>query len=209
MGGLTNEASQNKVFLNIYEGQFAKRVDPSTEGATKRKLKTDKIVHELYYNALEGYLLAVEEHVHEEYGKFFKLTLENDGVLYCFDMKQTSGYAMGFLYRIESCDLTEPIKFKPYYIEDKEVDGKFKAYMVLYQNGKKIESNYTKDNPNGLPEMKQVEVNGDKVWDSSDRMSFLKSMLQTNIIMDLPGVPDSAPVEIPAGGEGTHQEGVA
>ncbi len=40
----------------------------------------------------------------------------------------------------------------------------------------KIPSAYTKEDPNGLPEMTKKRVKGKDVWDDSDMMDFLESM---------------------------------
>jgi hypothetical protein len=46
----------------------------------------------------------------------------------------------------------------------------------LYQDGNKIAPYYTKEDPNGLPQMQKIKVKGKEQWDDSDMMAFLENM---------------------------------
>ena len=66
--------------------------------------------------------------------------------------------------------------------------------MFINQDGKALKHAYTRDNPNGMPDMEQVTVNGSPVWDDSKRLVFLQEMVDTKIIPELQKL-EFAPVE--------------
>ena len=61
------------------------------------------------------------------------------------------------------------------------------AILILYQDGKSLKHAYTKDAPNGLPQMTQVMVKGTQVWDDTDQMIFLEEMVKKDIVPKLSG----------------------
>lgn len=165
-------------YLTIMEGKIIQRVEKDTENAEKRINKLGKTVYELKYDSLVGIIADIKIDEHEEYGKFWNITIRDIDEVFVLQIPYNSGNASGFLKRIESVDLNQPVKFRPYYIED---DGKFKAHLVLYQGGNKIESNYTKDNPNGLPPLEQKTVNNRVVWDSTEQMTYFENIINEKI----------------------------
>ena len=69
----------------------------------------------------------------------------------------------------------------------KEVDGKNKSSLFINQDGQSVKHAYTKDAPNGLPQMTQVTVKGEKIWDDTDRIEFLYQMVMDTIVPKLAG----------------------
>jgi len=49
--------------------------------------------------------------------------------------------------------------------------------MFVNQGGAALKWYYTKDNRNGLPELKKLKVKGKETWDDSDMMEFLEKMV--------------------------------
>lgn len=82
-------------------------------------------------------------------------------------------------------DLTKEMKVSP---SVKEVDGKNKSSLFVNQDGKALKHAFTRDNPNGMPDMEQVLVNGQNVWDDTKRLAFLQNMVDTTIMPKLVGV---------------------
>ncbi len=74
-------------------------------------------------------------------------------------------------------DLEKPLTLLPYYIEKKDEPGKFSSVMVVNQDGVKVPSNYTKENPNGCPPLKEVTFKGQKAWDDTERSAFFEGLL--------------------------------
>jgi hypothetical protein len=64
------------------------------------------------------------------------------------------------------------VLIRPYDFED--ADGKRVAGVTVQQNGQKIASQYTKDNPNGMPEPgRKKSRSGETTWDFSAQLDFL------------------------------------
>lgn len=183
--GLANTYQRDGAnYLSIYQGKFAQRVTKDTEGAELRTLKTGKEVYEIYWGDLSGIIKRIEISEHSEYGKQWKITIQDVEERYVFQMPYTSGYAKAFLYRIESVNLAEELMLCPYYIEYDE--GKYRALMGIFQDGKKISSNYLKENDyNGMPPSEEKIVDNKKVWDNTKKMEFLEEKLNKHVIPDL------------------------
>ena len=64
-------------------------------------------------------------------------------------------------------------------MNDKNDATKKVTGITMYQNDGngfvKIAPAFTKDKPNGLPEMKQIKVKGKVTWDDSDMCEFLEA----------------------------------
>ena len=67
----------------------------------------------------------------------------------------------------------------------KEVDGKKQSSLFVNQEGVSIKHAYTKAEPNGMPDMEQVVIKGEKVWDDTKRLEFLHDMVMKNIVPKL------------------------
>jgi len=76
----------------------------------------------------------------------------------------------------------------------KEVDGKNKSSLFINQDGKALKHAFTRDNPNGMPDMEQVTVNGSQVWDDTKRLVFLQNMVDTTILPKLTEIQTQTPV---------------
>ncbi len=79
---------------------------------------------------------------------------------------------------LPNIDITQPIQLSP---QQKEVDGKVKSSLFINQGGIHIKHAYTKDNPNGLPQLKKIMIKGKETWDDSDQLEFLFNMVNTKI----------------------------
>ena len=167
------------IWLSVVKGHLTQRVSAGTEGAVERVLEkgpnTGATVHELQFNFLEGRLERV--YIQDtEYGKSWVFVVSDDIKTYNLVTGYSSGYAVGLLGRLPNVDLSDNIRIKSFYIRGN--DDKFRGYLTIQQGGQKVEKAYTKEEPNGLPEIKQVEVNGEKVWDSTDRMKFFEKLVE-------------------------------
>ncbi len=59
----------------------------------------------------------------------------------------------------------------------KQIDGKTKTMLYLRHGQEDIKWGWTKDNPGNMPEMKQIKVKGQVVWDDSERQEFFEKHL--------------------------------
>jgi hypothetical protein len=59
----------------------------------------------------------------------------------------------------------------------KQIDGKTRTMLYLRHGQEDIKWAWTKDNPGNMPEMKQIKVKGQVVWDDSERQEFFEKHL--------------------------------
>lgn len=168
-------------FVNILGGKFSQRVDESTPGAVARVNKEGKTVFEKYHDFFVGKLIDIKTQ-DGAYGKNWLFVFEDGGEVYNLQLSYSNSYATAFLKMLPNIDLTKEMKVSP---SLKMVDGKNKSSLFVEQDGKTVKHAYTKDNPNGLPQMEQVQVKGQLVWDDTKRIEFLHNMVQTQILPQL------------------------
>jgi hypothetical protein len=176
------ESSSQRVYLSFFGGKVVRRVKEDFPGAVSRVNKQGATVWEKPYGSIEGILTDINIKEHEEYGKQFEVTLIDHDDSYQLTFPYSSSHSKGFLMSVENCDLKLPIEFCPYMFHE---DGKDKHVLSLKQRGNKIERKYTKENPQGLPQMVQVTFKGKLQWDDTDQMAFLQDMLDKKIIPSL------------------------
>lgn len=176
---LTNFEGTNTIYLSIADGKLVQRQQQPTSSSVERVTKTGKLVHEESFKTLNGVLKKVITH-ENDYGKQWLLTLEDNGVKYIVAMPYSSRYATSFLKVLPNLILANEIKIMPWSMISKEDATKKITGITVYQEGLKIAPAYTKENQNGLPQMKKIKVKGKEVWDDSDMLHFLEEMV-TNL----------------------------
>jgi hypothetical protein len=173
----------NAIFLTISNGQVCRRVSTPNEFSKERVNKNGVTVYEEYYKGWKGLITGIEVREHKEFGKFWNITLtdkDGDAIL---QMNYSSGYSAAFLKTLPNIDLTSEVIITP----NLRMEGdKKKTTVFVTQHGKPLKHFYTKDNPNGIPQLAQVKVKGKMTWDDSDIMEFLEKMVNTEIIPKLP-----------------------
>ncbi len=181
--GLRQEENKtgNTTFLQIINGKLAVRVPEGVQGSTKRTNKSGKEVYELLYSVVEGLITNVSISEAGEFGKELHIKLVNEGEVYVIQTGASGGNAFGFLSRVPNINFAEMVELRPYAILDKATN-KTKSYFIAYQKnaeGKytKLDSAFTKENPNGLPELKKIKFQGKDVFDDTDRITFFEQMI--------------------------------
>jgi hypothetical protein len=174
-------------FITILGGKFCQRVNEGTEGAVSRTNKLGKLVHEKFYESFTGKLVSIKVQ-DGTYGKTWNFGFKDKEDIYTLQLSYSNSFATQFLKMLPNVDLTKEMKVSP---SVKEVDGKNKSSLFINQDGVAIKHAYTKDKPNGMPDMEQVTVKGEKVWDDTKRIAFLHDMVMTTIVPKLGGVPQS------------------
>jgi hypothetical protein len=100
-------------------------------------------------------------------------------------MDYSSGYSSSFLKALPNVDISAKVKLSP----KMTIEGdKKKTTLFINQHGTAAKHFYTKDNPNGLPQMVQKKVKGKMQWDDSEMMEFFENMVNTQILPKLKGV---------------------
>lgn len=152
-------------FVNIKKGKLAVKKDNET----------------VFFNYIEGYLQGLEIRDEEYQGEQYKklCLMINDGAEdFQLQMRLDSGYGRAFCNIILNVDLKNPMTITPTF---EEVDGKQRSGMFINQNGKAVKWYFTKDHPNGLPPMKEVQFKGKTAWDNTDQQLFYMDLLLNKI----------------------------
>lgn len=179
----------NAIFLTITNGQICKKVQKPTSISKERVNKNGVTVNEEYYKGWKGRITAIEVREHKEYGKFWNVTLTDDQGDAILQMKYSSGYATAFLKMLPNVDLKSDVIITP----KLTIEGdKKKTSLFITQHGQPIKWYYTKDNSNGLPELKKIKVKGKEQWDDSDIAEFLEKMVNSEIVPKLPKLGSKA-----------------
>ena len=191
--GLNNSQNQSIVFLTISNGKLVRQVKEKSENSVSRVNKMGREVHELFYDSLTGILKDIGKK-ESEYGSFWKIILESDGKLYQVEFNYSGGYATSFLKALPNVDLSKPFTIAP----KLTIEGdKKKSVMFINQNGG-VKHYFTRDNPNGLPDLSKIKVKGKDTWDDSDRMEFLEQYVQNYILPKIkPQISDVTEEEVP------------
>lgn len=209
MSGLTRGAQNaeqgRRIYYNVSGGKFIRRVSEPTDTSKPRILEkgenAGKEVHEEHFDEIAGRLISVKVETND-WGKrwAFEIDTEEDGngEVSIIQTPYSSGYASAILSRIPNLDLKKDVLFRGYKFRDKTAN-KERQGVTLYQNTSapagKIAPYYTKENPNGCPDMVKITVNGSEQWDSTERMKFFESMVEG---LGFEPAPAAAPATAPA-----------
>lgn len=187
---LENRESGN--FITILNGKFCQRVSEGTEGAVTRVNKLGNTVHEKFYDSFTAKLIGIrtKEDNGSGYGKSWIFDFIDGKEVYHLQLSYSNSFATAFLKMLPNIDLNAEMKVSP---SIKEVDGKMRSSFFVNQNGVAVKHAYTKDNPNGMPNMEQITVKGALVWDDTKRLEFLHNMVETQIIPKFPKTSYEAP----------------
>lgn len=189
--------SMSKIYVSIVDGMLAVRSSESDAKAVKRETKTGQVIFERKYKNLEGRIKEVGFRTNDYNGKKWEelFVLVHDGQdHYQLGMPFPGKYSLSFLRAVKNVDLKATISFNPW---SKTVDGKVKA--VLYMNIKGAAESvpwyYTKDTPNGLPDLVPYTVPGSDETKYSDveRNKFFRSMIETDIAPKLRAIWNDQP----------------
>jgi hypothetical protein len=176
-------------YITILNGKFCQRVSETTPGAIQRVNKLGKTVFEKFYDNFVAKLVGIKTQ-DSPYGKNWVFDFQDKGEVYHLQLSYSNSFATAFLKMLPNIDVTKEMKLSP---SVKEVDGKNKSSLFVNQDGNAIKHAYTKDAPNGMPDMEQITVKGQPVWDDTKRINFLYDMVQEKILPKLPK-QESVPV---------------
>jgi len=175
--------ANNAIYLTISNGQICKRVLSPTATSKERVNKNGKTVHEEYYKGWKGRITGIAVRDHADFGKFWNVTLTDEDGDAILQMNYSSGYSAAFLKMLPNIDLNNDVVITP---NLKKEGDKNKTSLFITQHGVPVKWYYTKDNPNGIPDLKKIKVKGKETWDDSDIMEFLENMVNTEIVPKLP-----------------------
>lgn len=178
--GLENREGGN--FITILGGKFCQRVPEGTPGAVSRTNKLGKTVWEKFYDSFTAKLVNIRTQ-DGSYGKNWLFDYKDGGEVYHLQLSYSNSFATALLKMLPNVDVTKEMKLSP---SVKEVDGKNKSSLFINQDGNPIKHAFTRENPNGMPDLKAVKIKGQDMWDDTERLEFLHNMVQTVILPKLP-----------------------
>jgi len=172
-------------FLKCSQGKWREKVPEGTVGSVIRKVKVEGKpefeVNELVNDFVEGVIIAIGVHTHEEFGRSWNVTIQDGPEILVLQFKYDSGYAFQFLQKLPNVDLSKPVVFLPYYFEEDR-----KTRLVLKQDNIKVESYFSREDPHGYPPLGEGADKDDiNLW-KIQAIKFLKAFLEENIIKKLP-----------------------
>lgn len=167
------------IYLSVANGKLVRQHKKPTEATTERINKQGKVVYEEFFKDLIANLVSITTK-DGEFGKQWIVLFEDEGQYFQVQMNYSSRYSSSFLKSLPNVNAELPIKFMPWEMEDKNDPSKKVTGITIYQddgNGfVKVPSAYTKEEPNGLPQMKKIKIKGKEQWDDTDMMAFLEKM---------------------------------
>ncbi len=178
---LNEGASSSTIWLNVSDGRLVQQFNTPKPDTVERITKTGKQVFEKFYRDVTGNIMNVELR-ENDYGKQWMVNVIDGDEKYVVRIPGSSRYATSFLKVLPNINFIIPVKILPWSMVDKNDSTKKVTGITLYQkfDGKweKVLPAYTKEKPNGLPEMTQVKIKGKMVWDSSEMDDFLEKMVK-------------------------------
>jgi hypothetical protein len=172
---LSQLGGTNTTYLSVADGNLVRQHKQATERTTERITKTGKLVFEEKFKDLTGKLTNLDTR-ENDYGKQWQLTFKDGEDTYIVSLPFSSRYASSFLKALPNLQLGKEVRFMPWAMKDKLDATKTITGITLYQEGNKIAPAYTKEEPNGLPQMVKIKVKGKEQWDDSAMMEFLEQM---------------------------------
>lgn len=179
--GLNQRTSTNRTFVSIVAGKFAQRTtedhpDSVRRVITDKKTKAERIVWELIYDDLDGFIQGIEIKEDGSFGDQLNINMEDEGKFFTISLSMAGREAKGFLCCLKNINLAEKIILAPYNFTPKD-DGRQVIGMNTYQGGRgkdyKVAPYFSKDQPNGLPQ----------VPEGSDKDEFKLAMKQQEIYL--------------------------
>lgn len=185
MGGLTNTTPEHNTYLNLFAGQFTKKVkapvDTPTEKSVSRVNKKGVTVHEISYNTLKDVtLLDIQKVRHDSFGLQWEFYFQHVDERFILTLPYTSGPTKGILFRLPNVDLSKPMTLIGHYFAGENGEPN-KAAITITQNGVKVEYAYSKEVPNGMPPLEKIMVKGEEKNDDTKQMQFIEQVLDVTI----------------------------
>lgn len=180
--------SSHATYYNISNGKVCRSLQSASPTSITRENKNGRTVHEEFYDYIEGKIVDIQTR-ENDYGKNWLVTLDDGSGRFVLQMPYSGGYSGAFLKTLPNVDLDQPVKLTPKLTIEGE---KKKTVLFVNQGGKALKFAYSKDNPNGLPQLEQKKVKGKMVWDDSEMMSFLEDMVKNDILPQLKGSGNNA-----------------
>lgn len=167
--------SNNKVgggvtYATISGGFFKTQADENTPGAVARVNKLGAKVWELSFSTLSGFIKEIK-HEDTKYGKRTNIKfVDSAGVMAVLSLNYTDNTTATIYKMLPNVD---PSKEVAIVVAPELVDGKTFTKISLVQEGQYVRYAYTNANPQGMPMVEEVIVNGQKVKNRQPQIEWL------------------------------------
>lgn len=168
----TSDSKGSKKFLSVVGGKISQKVTAETPGAVKRTNKNGVEIWELQFSSVTGIIRDIKLKEDANYGNQYEVSIQDADEHYLLQIPQSGRLASSLLSRIPNMDRTGYVQIDTWATQE---DGKTKQFLTVRQYDKVVPPFYSKDNPNGLPQMTQVKIKGKMEWDDSDQLEFYKA----------------------------------
>lgn len=192
--GASNSDQQKRIYYTLFGGKMSRKCEPNAPNVVTRQNKKLVTVHEQHFDTLEGKLTSVTtKDGGEVHGMQWVITLNDGGEESVLQLKYSCRQSQSFLKRLPNVDLSEPIKIKTFAQEEVKNGETIKVTVLFITQGqtsegkdKTVPAFYTKNDPNGLPQMTFTEEKKagkvTKVWSDTAMMDFLEDMVAKKIM---------------------------
>lgn len=191
--GLNKSENAGMVYLSVANGRLVRQHKEATPDTVQRENKVGKLVHEEFFKELVGVITKIDTK-ENDYGKQWQIVFSDGDDKYMVQMPYSGRYSSSFLKALPNVEQGKAVKFMPWEMQDKNNAAKKVTGVTMYQNDGngfvKVPSAYTKEDPNGLPEMTKKKIKGKDQWDDSEMMEFLEEMAK-DWMKTLPAVTDA------------------
>jgi hypothetical protein len=170
-------------YLYLFEHRICQKVNyPTTRTITRKAeridtngVKTYIDIHERHFRTIEGMLIDIQLKERDNGRKEWHLWLQDGAEKYCLQLHYSSRESKRFLSYLPNADLNHFIKIQTF--KEKESDG---TALLVSQRNIWLKSAFTKDAPNGLPQMvKGFNEQGKEVWNDTEQMVFFEQLAET------------------------------
>lgn len=184
----SSSGSGNVNFLRTSYGKFVQSSTSDNPEAVERTNANGKQVFEVFFGKITGYITGIElkEDENPDFGDKWKITINDGSEINVLEIPYSGAATDGLLTRLPNADPTKlsRIRVGDY---DRGEDKKPGTWLSLDQSDDEFPTSATewenvprkhdRDNPNGMPALKEMTVNKKKVWDSSEKMDFLSKVI--------------------------------
>lgn len=193
---LGDKGANYNTYLSIFGGSIVQewRKEPAADkipdgkDLQERENKNGKKVYYVEYDYVAGLIKDVELDTTGDFGSRVIITLQDVDDNYKITLPLNSAYCQNLLYRLRNIDLTKEISLEPWSMNSEEwfkltrkKTANGKNGLVIKQDDEKVEPAFTRDSPNGLPELEVKETRQGTKYYSDDRDDFLLEELEAFI----------------------------
>ena len=173
------------IFLSLRKGKLCRIVPEGTPKALPRTKDDGSTVYELRYNFIEGHITDIiqkqtpyiKDGVESIIRSWLVTIIDQAWDVYKVEINYNSSYAKQFLTRVPNLDNSEQVRILVGESPKETDPTKMQGWLSLSQNRTKVPPRYTKDEPNGLPQLEVSEQDGKTIYNDEQQMKFYERMV--------------------------------